>query len=152
MPLSPSYPFDANFSRNLEYWLPSIFSQTISMTDLFVSFCRPSSPLLETELQRSATYEHELKGLEVRPSSSRHSSAVRCRRSAQEKLLEGLSNCRALEGIIRQSFTSIKVRPSPLPSPGSTRHRHLLTPEVSPAKLSSCRPRHAAHERPSDRR
>ena len=30
----------------------------------------------------------------------------------QEKLLEGLSNCRALEGIIRDSFTSIKVRTS----------------------------------------
>jgi len=49
----------------------------------------PSHSSLETSLQRSATYEHELKDLE-------------------EKLLEGLSNCRALEGIIRDSFTSIK--------------------------------------------
>jgi len=49
----------------------------------------PSDPLFESALQRSAAYEHELKDLE-------------------EKLLEGLSNCRALEGIIRDSFTSIK--------------------------------------------
>jgi len=49
----------------------------------------PSNSVLETSLQRSTTYEHELKELE-------------------EKLLEGLSNCRALEGIIRDSFTSIK--------------------------------------------
>ncbi|KAI9458395.1 hypothetical protein BJY52DRAFT_1269522 [Lactarius psammicola] len=62
-----SYPFDAESTTNME----------------------SSSPLLETSLQRSAAYEHELKDLE-------------------EKLLEGLSNCRALEGIIRESFTSIK--------------------------------------------
>jgi len=49
----------------------------------------PHNSPLETSLQSSATYEHELKDLE-------------------EKLLEGLSNCRALEGIIRDSFTSIK--------------------------------------------
>ncbi|KAI0286181.1 hypothetical protein BC826DRAFT_1050092 [Russula brevipes] len=45
--------------------------------------------LLKMPLQRSASYEHELKDLE-------------------ERLLEGLSNCRALEGIISESFTSIK--------------------------------------------
>ncbi|KAI0000833.1 hypothetical protein BJV74DRAFT_820941 [Russula compacta] len=49
----------------------------------------PSDSLLETSSQRSATYEHELKDLE-------------------ERLLEGLSNCRTLEGIISDSFTSIK--------------------------------------------
>ncbi|KAH9034609.1 hypothetical protein EDB85DRAFT_995513 [Lactarius pseudohatsudake] len=67
MPPSPSYPFDAESATHME----------------------SSGPLLETSLQRSAAYEHELKDLE-------------------EKLLEGLSNCRALEGIIRDSFTSIK--------------------------------------------
>jgi hypothetical protein len=71
----------------------------------------PSNPLFETALQRSAAYEHELKDLE-------------------EKLLEGLSNCRALEGIIRESFTSIKVRTSTSTLTLSLRHitLHLLTP------------------------
>jgi hypothetical protein len=48
----------------------------------------------------------------------------------QEKLLEGLSNCRALEGIIRESFTSIKVRTSTSTLTLSLRHitLHLLTP------------------------
>ncbi|KAI0258712.1 hypothetical protein BC834DRAFT_974888 [Gloeopeniophorella convolvens] len=49
----------------------------------------PFSALLQTPSRRSATYERELKDLE-------------------EKLLEDLSNCRAIEGIIRDSFTSIK--------------------------------------------
>ncbi|KAF8492972.1 hypothetical protein F5888DRAFT_1618410 [Russula emetica] len=50
---------------------------------------RPSPSLPPTPLRKSAAYEPELKDLE-------------------EKLLEGLSNCRALESVIRDSFTSIK--------------------------------------------
>ncbi|KAH9970988.1 hypothetical protein BGW80DRAFT_1324883 [Lactifluus volemus] len=48
-----------------------------------------SDSVFEASLRRSAAYEHELKDLE-------------------ERLLEGLSNCRALEGIIHDSFNSIK--------------------------------------------
>jgi hypothetical protein len=48
----------------------------------------PSS-LPITPLRKSAAFEPELKDLE-------------------ERLLEGLSNCRALESVIRDSFTSIK--------------------------------------------
>ncbi|KAI9509128.1 hypothetical protein F5148DRAFT_1189935 [Russula earlei] len=51
--------------------------------------CHPSNSFLERPIRRSSTYEHELKDLE-------------------ERLVESLSNCRALEDIIRDSFTSIK--------------------------------------------
>src|SRR6266702_258083 len=69
MPLSPSYPFATESATNMEYMRFSLSSQTTTWADVFVSLCRSSSPLLETSLQRSAAYEHELKDLEVRSSA-----------------------------------------------------------------------------------
>jgi len=54
-----------------------------------MEYPQTSNYLLESPLRRSSTYERDLKDLE-------------------ERLLEGLSNCRALESTIRDSFTSIK--------------------------------------------
>jgi hypothetical protein len=83
---------------------------------------RPSPSLPQMPLRKSAVYELELKDLEVNFSSSPYLSQPRPREdhhqalanhqliTVQEKLLEGLSNCRALESVIRDSFTSIKVR------------------------------------------
>ncbi|KAI0291038.1 hypothetical protein B0F90DRAFT_1781249 [Multifurca ochricompacta] len=65
--------------------MSTYLSDSESPTLMGLSNLRP-----ETSLRGSATYdEHDLKDLE-------------------EKLLEGLSNCRALEGTIREYFTSIK--------------------------------------------
>lgn len=89
-----------------------------------------SSSLSDTRLKKSAAYEPELKDLEVKnslprpicrtvphaaggPRGDHRSSTIALtdhQSSLQEKLLEGLSNCRALESVIRESFTSIKVR------------------------------------------
>ena len=83
-----------------------------------------STSLPDTLLRKSGAYEPELKDLEVSFSSLPipHTAggiaglsiidhrADGLSISVQEKLLEGLSNCRALESVIRDSFTSIKVR------------------------------------------
>ncbi|KAI0272951.1 hypothetical protein BGY98DRAFT_146020 [Russula aff. rugulosa BPL654] len=60
----------------------------------------PSPSLPQMPLRKSAVYELELKDLEA---LANHQLIT-----VQEKLLEGLSNCRALESVIRDSFTSIK--------------------------------------------
>ena len=89
---------------------------------------RPSPSLPQMPLRKSAVYELELKDLEVNFSSSPYLSQSRPGEdhqalanhqliTVQEKLLEGLSNCRALESVIRDSFTSIKVRRGSLSSP-----------------------------------
>ena len=89
---------------------------------------RPSPSLPQMPLRKSAVYELELKDLEVNFSSSPYPSQSRPGEdhqalanhqliTVQEKLLEGLSNCRALESVIRDSFTSIKVRRGSLSSP-----------------------------------
>jgi len=66
-----------------------VSSSTFDAESATVPMELSSTSSLPNALRKSTAYEPELKDLE-------------------EKLLEGLSNCRALESVIRDSFTSIK--------------------------------------------